>query len=67
MSKVAFIYISAVVGVVRKVVTSVHGYEQDMILMAKSDNSAYSLNYTHFNNILYSLYISNRKSDFSLH
>ena len=40
------------VGVVRKVVTSVHGYEEDIVLMA-SDNSACSLKYTHFNNILY--------------
>ena len=57
MNNVVLIYISALVGVVRKVVTSVHGYEQDMILMV-SDNSACSLNYTHFNNILYLRYIS---------
>jgi hypothetical protein len=56
---VVLTYISALVGVVRKVVTSVRGYEEDMILIV-SDNSAYSLNYTHFNNTLYLRYISNR-------
>jgi len=40
------------VGVVRKVVTSVQGYEEGIVLMV-SDNSAYFLNYTHFNNLLY--------------
>jgi hypothetical protein len=48
---------SALVGVARKAVTSVHRYEQDMILIVRSDNSAYSLNYTHFNNIFYLRYI----------
>jgi hypothetical protein len=52
VNKVVLTYINALVGVLRNVVTSVNGDEEVMNLMV-SDNSAYSLNYTHFNNMLY--------------
>ena len=52
MNKVVLTYVSALVGILCKLVSSMHGYEQDTILTA-SHNSAYFLNHMHFNNILY--------------